>query len=206
MRSVSDLLRDADPVRHEPDDRREARDRLRAVVVAAASQMTQARTPRLSRPAIAVSVLVALAIAIVAVGSKGWYGGTATLQAAVRFEVRLAQTESMPGLQQVRIAGSDKVLYLRPEALVTNDDILESHIVARPDGRTFDIAITFNAAGAKRMEAATRSHAGQPLAILIDGEVVMAPVIRATITDQALITGNYTRAEAERIANGVMLR
>ena len=43
-------------------------------------------------------------------------------------------------------------------------------------------------------------------AILIDGEVVMAPVIRSAISNSALITGTFTRADAERIADGIGTR
>jgi preprotein translocase subunit SecD len=41
------------------------------------------------------------------------------------------------------------------------------------------------------------------MAILLDGKVVMTPVVRSPITDSAMITGNFTRAEAERIADGI---
>jgi preprotein translocase subunit SecD len=47
---------------------------------------------------------------------------------------------------------------------------------------------------------------GRPVAILIDGEVVMTPVVRSAIGNSATITGNYTRAEAERIASGMGIR
>jgi preprotein translocase subunit SecD len=44
------------------------------------------------------------------------------------------------------------------------------------------------------------------MAVLIDGAVVMAPVVRSPITDSAVITGNFTQAEAERIADGIATR
>jgi preprotein translocase subunit SecD len=44
------------------------------------------------------------------------------------------------------------------------------------------------------------------VAILIDGQVVMAPVVRASLGASATITGNFTRAQAERIVNGIGLR
>jgi SecD/SecF fusion protein len=56
------------------------------------------------------------------------------------------------------------------------------------------------------MARASGSHVGRPLAILIDGEVVMAPVIRSAIGASALISGRFTRAEAERIVAGVVGR
>ena len=57
--------------------------------------------------------------------------------------------------------------------------------------------------GAERMRQATTTHLGRPVAILVDGGVVIAPVVRSPISDSAVISGNYTRAEAERIADGI---
>jgi preprotein translocase subunit SecD len=41
------------------------------------------------------------------------------------------------------------------------------------------------------------------MAVLVDGRVVMAPVVRSPISGSAVITGNFTRADAERIAEGI---
>ena len=68
------------------------------------------------------------------------------------------------------------------------------------------MSLTFTAAGAEQMRRATERRIGQKLAILIDGDVVMAPVIRAPITATALITGSFTRADAERIVAGIIGR
>jgi preprotein translocase subunit SecD len=56
------------------------------------------------------------------------------------------------------------------------------------------------------MRKATAGHIGGPMAILIDGDVVMAPTLRAPISSSGLISGDFTRREAERIANGMSLR
>jgi preprotein translocase subunit SecD len=53
------------------------------------------------------------------------------------------------------------------------------------------------------MRQATATHVGRPVAILIDGAVVMAPVVRSPINDTAVITGHFTQAEAERMAKGI---
>ena len=55
------------------------------------------------------------------------------------------------------------------------------------------------------MTTATQGHIGQPLAILLDGDVALAPVVRAPITT-AVMSGGFTRAEAERIASGLLGR
>ena len=56
------------------------------------------------------------------------------------------------------------------------------------------------------MLTATQGHLDRPVAILLDGDVVMAPVVKSPISGSAMITGNYTRAEAERIVTGIVGR
>ena len=68
------------------------------------------------------------------------------------------------------------------------------------------MSITFSKAGAERMRKATTGAIGRIVAILVDGDVVAAPVLKAAIGESAVITGRYTKAEAERIADGVRLR
>jgi SecD/SecF fusion protein len=55
------------------------------------------------------------------------------------------------------------------------------------------------------MRKASGNHIGKPVAIIIDGRVVMAPVVRSPIGDSALVTGHFTKAEAERIVHGIGL-
>ena len=64
----------------------------------------------------------------------------------------------------------------------------------------------FDPAGATKMRQATTTHVGKPVAILIDGEVVVAPVVRTVISSSAVISGDYSRAEAERIIEGIGIR
>jgi len=65
------------------------------------------------------------------------------------------------------------------------------------------VSIEFNASGAGKMRAATGNHIGKLVAILLDGRVVMAPVLRSPIEGSARISGNFTRAQAERIVKGI---
>jgi preprotein translocase subunit SecD len=61
--------------------------------------------------------------------------------------------------------------------------------------------------GAKKLAKLTENHVGQPLAIMLDGKVLAAPVVRDPITGgKALITGNFTKEEAARIAGAINTR
>ena len=205
MKTVSDLLRDADPLRHEPR-LLEERDRLREAILAAAADVRVSSSARFRGPLVVVATIALVVAGIVAIGSKIWSGGGATLQAAVRFEVRLAEAQPTLGLRPARIAGSDRVVYLHREIVVSNDDISQSRVIQGNEPSHFGVAVEFNALGAEKMRRATADHIGAILAILIDGDVVSAPILRARIGASAVISGDFTRAEAERIANGMSIR
>ena len=206
MKTVEDLLRDSDPLRHEPDRPPEERDRLRQAVILAASDAT-APLSTWFRARIALLATVTLAvIAIVAVGSQIWSPGGTTLQAAVRFEVRLAEDSPAAGLREARVSGADRVIYLHQEVIVSNSDVAQSRVVQGDNATRFGVALEFTAEGAQRMRQATASHIGKPAAVLIDGEVVAAPIVRGPIGTLGLISGDYTRAEADRIVSGIGMR
>lgn len=206
MKTLRDILQNADPLRHEAHRLKGQRERLRQTIVTAASD--DVTPPSTSfRTRLALLATVALIVGgLVAVGFQIWSQGGATLQAAIRFEVRLAEDHPAPGLREARIAGSDRVTYLHQEIIVTNSDIAQSRVLQGDGPSRFGVDVQFTATGAQKMRQATASHVGRPVAILIDGEVVMAPVVRSSISTSAVISGDYTRAEAERIVNGIGLR
>jgi hypothetical protein len=204
MTRVEDLLRDADPVRHEPlraDDRARMCERLRAA--AASPPASEHRFA--GRRAFVIAGLAALAAAGIG-GFRLWPVAPTLHAAAVRFEIRLAEATPTLDLQPARVAGSDRVVYLYRDAVVTNDDIATARVVPGNAPNQYQIGVTLTPAAGERMRTATAGHIGRPVALLIDGEVVMAPTVRSVITNQALLTGNYSKDEAERIANGMLLR
>jgi hypothetical protein len=199
MRNVSDLLREADPLKDDSARMNETREQIRRTVVAAASV---AQPPR-RHVAMAAGGALAATLAVIAVLVA--FGDSGTLRAAVRFEVRLAELRPVPGLIVAQVADSGRMIYLHPETIVTNDDIAQSW--ATEDGPDrFGVSVELLEAGAQRMRQATAAHIGRPVAILIDGQVVTAPVVRSAIGNSAMITGNFTRADAARIADGIGMR
>jgi hypothetical protein len=193
-------LQDADPLRHERPRLDVERERIRRAVLDITPIRRPTRFLRVHLPTAAT--LAVAAIGVAALGYQLWLHGTTAVLAVVRFEVRLAEDRPIPGLMVARVANPDRMVYLHPETVVSNEDIAQSWVV--PDGPDrFGVSVQFLPAGAKRMRQATANHVGRPMAILIDGIVVMAPVVRSPISDSALITGNFTQAEAERIAEGI---
>jgi hypothetical protein len=205
MKSVRDILRDADPVSREPGWNEADRDRLRRAVAIAASETATASAARFRAPLALVAAVVLIVVGILAVGSRSGPHGNAIVYAAVRFEVRLAEDHAAAGLREVRVS-ADRMVYLHEEIVVTNADIERSEAVPGSTPSRFNIHVQLNPRGAAKMRQATTNHVGRPMAVLIDGEVVMAPVLRDPIGASALISGDFSRAEADRIVNGIGVR
>ena len=205
MKIVADLLRQADPLNDDLRRLDEVRDRMRRTVVAAAWSAPAVGGSRGPRRRVVLGVAGAVAAAITVVGLFVGFGDRAALQAAVRFEVRLAEAQPVPGLIVARAADSGRVIYMHSELIVNNDDIAQSWVVEEGSDR-FGVSVHFLEAGAQRMRQATANHIGRPVAILIDGEVVTAPIVRSAISNSAVISGDYSRTEAERIADGIGVR
>jgi preprotein translocase subunit SecD len=85
-------------------------------------------------------------------------------------------------------------------------DISRSQVVPGAGPSHFGVAAEFTAAGAERMRRATSSHLGGPLAILVNGDVVAVILVKAPLSTSAVIGGDYTRADAERLASGIGIR
>ena len=201
MKTLTELLRDADPLGYEPQ-RNDWRRRM--------SRQRVLDSPRLveqsPRRRVMIATVAALTLIGIAAGTRYWSSVAVDVVAAVRFEVRLAEENSADGLREAAVPGTSRRIYLHQETVVTNSDIAQAQVTRGDGASSFGVALTFTADGAAKMSRASRNHIGRPLAILIDGEVVIAPVIRSPITTSAVISGNYTKAEAERLVAGIIAR
>jgi preprotein translocase subunit SecD len=150
-----------------------------------------------------VFAFASIVIAMVAISTM-WRSGS-TAQAAVRFEVRLAEDQAAAGLDAARVPKSNRVIYLHRDAIVTNADIASSRVVPGATPSEFWIDVRLNDAGAQKMREATTNHIGRPVAILIDGDVVAVPTVKSPISAAAMISGDFTRADADRIVNGMTI-
>ena len=204
MKSIQDLLQEADPLQHEPPcDRERARQ-----AILEASFATQFPSRARSRSRSRSTIFVAAALILIVASFFGSHTRSlfvSDLQAAVRFEVKLAEDQPAPGLRQVNRSGSEAPVYVHQEVVVTNGDIASVRLLSGDAGQ-YTVEVKFNASGAEKMRRATAPHIGRHVVILIDGQVVAIPLLRSPISESAVVDGNFTKAEAERIVNGVGLR
>lgn len=116
----------------------------------------------------------------------------------MKFELRLAETAPAKGLKEAVVEGTTRKVYLHKEAVVTGRDIAEARPTSDSAGKDA-IGITFTKAGGEKIAKATGAHKGKPLAIVVNGKVISAPVIRAKISTKAVISGEFSKKEIKRI-------
>ncbi len=103
--------------------------------------------------------------------------------------------------------GSSKVIgaYLLPAAADMRGDQLEDARVTFDQTRSErQVSFQWTNEGGHQFGAVTEKSIGSQLAIVIDGNVVSAPVIQSRISRQGVITGNFSAEEASDLA--VVLR
>ena len=101
--------------------------------------------------------------------------------------------ESHDGKQQFR---------LRREVLL--DDAAVADAKVGGTGEATEIDVTFTEAGGKRFAEITGANVGKQIAIVVDGKVLSAPMLRSAIPGgRAQITGRFTAEEAEAIAKAL---
>jgi hypothetical protein len=203
MKTINELLRDADPLQRESQVLSDEWVIRRQAVLEAASDSSMPAQVRSRSRIVVFAVVTFILIVVSSFGSRVWSPFVSDLQGAVRFEVRLAEEKPAPGLREAKLSGSGGSIYLHNEVIVDNSDIATARVVQANGSSNYDVSITFKQAGAEKMRAATANHIGKPMAILLNGRVVMAPVLRSPIDAAAMITGGFTKAEAEKIANGI---
>lgn len=204
MSTMRRLLQEVDPLRHEVPPNLET---LRARIESAPVPTTSNGTPIRARRRL-LALLPACAAAALVLSWAGYLGRgpfMTSVTAQVRFEVRLAEDSAAPGLYVAQVANGGPLLYLHPEVVVGNDDIAQVWVVDNGSPQ-FSVGVQLLPGGAERMRQATAGHVGRRVAILIDGTVVMAPVVRSPIGDAAMISGQFSREEATRIARGMERR
>jgi preprotein translocase subunit SecD len=111
-----------------------------------------------------------------------------------------------PDSEILMSSASPKIPYvIKKQVLVSGGDLTD----AQPgfDQRTSEpiVSFRFNSSGSRKFAQATLENVGQPFAIVLDNEVISAPVIREPITGgSGQISGSFTVQQANDLA--ILLR
>ena len=115
--------------------------------------------------------------------------------------IRAAATSPISGWQQMTSPDRDRVLWIAPTNDLTTVDIERAESVTGSDGSPA-LTIVFTDDGAKKMAALSATRLGQPIAFLLEGKLIWAPVVSARIDREAVLSGGpggLTRDEVQRL-------
>ena len=136
-----------------------------------------------------------------------------------KMEFRLVDTQNSveDAVTSGRVPADDELLYensrsgqktpilVQKQVMVSGSDLTDAQ--ATFDQRTGEpvVSFKFNTNGARRFAQVTQENVGRPFAIVLDKEVISAPVIREPIMGgQGQISGNFTVESANDLA--ILLR
>lgn len=110
-----------------------------------------------------------------------------------------ARTASADGLQAMTDRHSGVRLWVAPQPALTEADVQTAELAVTPDGQPA-VVLTLTDDGRAVLAELTRTYLGRPLAILVDGEVRLAPIVDEPVSDgRVALTGFDTLEEAEAL-------
>jgi preprotein translocase subunit SecD len=145
---------------------------------------------------------VLLAAAVGCAGAAPGWADEAADGPKVKVEIRKAETRKADGLTAATVAGTTTKVYLHKTAELTAADIAGATLSLDGD-KNPRIELTLTRAGGRKMADLSKDRANKPLAILVDGTVIAAPVVKAVVTDRVMVTGKFSREEAEKLVAAV---
>ncbi|RBW60259.1 protein translocase subunit SecD [Ruegeria sp. A3M17] len=115
--------------------------------------------------------------------------------------------DAVPGIGEKVLPSIDETgLFYTVESapVVTGEELVDAQPAFDQNGRPA-VSFRFNTSGARKFGDYTLENIGQPFAIILDDEVISAPVIQSHIPGgSGIITGNFTVEESTNLA--VLLR
>ena len=108
----------------------------------------------------------------------------------------------MYGPEQMRNGQSYRQPYLlKKRTLLSGTEIADARVSIDSRFNEYAVTLKFNSKGARKFDKLTAAHVGERFAIILEGVVNSAPVIRERIAGgSAQITGSFSPAEAHDLA------
>jgi len=97
---------------------------------------------------------------------------------------------------------STETYYLEPDILVDEKDIEDAEVTSDFNGQA--VLIKMTSGGTTKFAGITGKNHGRRLAIIVDGAVLIAPIIQTEISNgKIMINGIATQQEAENLARSL---
>jgi preprotein translocase subunit SecD len=112
-------------------------------------------------------------------------------------QIRAAASSAVSGWQQTTSPGGDP-LWVAPDSRLTGTDIARAEARALSNGDPA-VAIVLTDEGARKMETLSKEQINQPVALMLDGKVIWAPIVRSAIGKEAVLSGGPGGLTAQQI-------
>ena len=105
------------------------------------------------------------------------------------------------GIETLKFEDSDREAMVSKRIILSGENLLDAQPQMNNQTNETVVSFTLDRVGAKRFGKATSTGIGKQLAIVLDGKIVSAPVIRETIASgSGQISGNFTFQTATDLA------
>jgi len=126
----------------------------------------------------------------------------------VPLEIRAASAVETAGWRHMRTPGDRASVWVSPTSQLSSADIARAEVRTLANGDPA-VAVVFTDDGARKIAALSDAQMSKPIAILLDGRLVWAPIVRSTIGKEALLSGGpggLTPAEIQRLLASFKMR
>lgn len=121
----------------------------------------------------------------------------------IKLEFRMAETKPSNELKEMLMYKTGDIFYVHNRVLLTNDDIKSvkfTHWQGRPG-----IELHMTDSGRVKWAEITEENIGRNIGMILDGNLVCAPLVRAKIdAGIAIINGIFSEEEAKEITAGLL--
>lgn len=115
-------------------------------------------------------------------------------------EIRAAASTAVSGWQQMASPGGETI-WVAPEVRLTSADIARADARTDPDAGP-SVFLVLTDEGARKMAALSATQDNKPIALLLDGKVIWAPIVKGSIGREVRLTGGpggLTKAQIDRL-------
>jgi preprotein translocase subunit SecD len=115
-------------------------------------------------------------------------------------EIRAAATSAVAGWQQMS-APRGEAIWVAPDVQLTSRDIARAEARTDPDAGP-SIFLVLTDEGAAKMAALSAKQDNKPIALLLDGQVIWAPIVHGSIGKDVRLTGGdggLTKTQIDRL-------
>ena len=115
-------------------------------------------------------------------------------------EICVAQSEPAEGLREMQI-GDQPAIYVSPNPVIREGDI--ESINVWDDVGNIVISLKLTPAAGKKLAAASEANLKKPMAIIVEGSLVSAPIIQSTLGRDVAISGDFSVDQAEQMVDAL---